>query len=134
MYNKASVLFLAAILLFANTHTLLGQTDDVAGSRRIKTQVDKIGTGKRVTVFLKDGTKVKGSISQILDDSFDVTPEKQTQSRIISYRDVENVKKRGWSNTAKVVLGVGVGAVVVVVVLAAVILNADPPEFEIGFQ
>ena len=125
MYNKASVLFLAAILLFANTHTLQGQSDAAVGDRRVQTQVIKIGTGKRVTVFLKDGTKVKGSISQILDDSFDVTPEKQTQSRIIPYRDVENVKKRGWSNTAKVVLGVGVGIAVVVVALAVSFLNSD---------
>src|SRR5688500_3169458 len=125
MISKTSMLFLAVIFLFANTQLILGQSQAVTGDRRAKEQVNKIGTGKRDTVFLKDGTRVKGSIGQILDDSFDVTPEKQTQSKIISYRDVENVKKRGWSTTSKVVLWVGVGAVVVVVVLATVIANSE---------
>src|SRR5687768_7031524 len=121
MYNKASVLFLAAVLLFANNHILLGQTDVAAGDQRIKARVNKLGAGAKVTVTLKDGTKVRGSISQILEDSFDVTLEKQTQSSVISYRDVENVNRRGWSNTAKIGLGVGVGIGVVVAVLAAIL-------------
>ena len=125
MFNKTIVLFLAAFLLFANTHVLLGQSDAVAGDRRIKAQVNKLGAGAKVTVILKDGTRVKGSISQILDDSFDVTLEKQTQSSIISYRDVENVKRRGWSNTAKISLGVGIGIIAVVAVVAALVASAD---------
>ena len=125
MFKKTSTLFLAAILVFANTHVLLGQTDGVAGDRRIKTQVNKLGTGAKVTVTLRDGTKVRGSISQIQEDSFDVTLAKQTQSSVISYRDVENVKRRGWSTTEKMGLGVGigVGAVVVVIVLALAALK-----------
>ena len=121
MINKTSILFLAAIMLFANTHVLLGQSDAVAGDRRIKAQVNKLGPGAKVTVILKDGKKLRGSISQILDDSFDVTLEKQTQSNIISYRDVENVKRRGWSNTGKVALGVGAGIGLILLALAVLI-------------
>ncbi len=109
MFSKATILFLGAILFFANAQILLGQSESSTGDQRIKAQVNKLGAGAKVTVFLKDGKKLRGSISQILDDSFDVTLDKQTQSSIISYRDVENVKKRGWPNTAKVVLGVGAG-------------------------
>ena len=109
MLNIISKIVIAAILLFAGTQVLLGQSEGVAGDRRIKTQVNKLGAGAKVTVFLKDGTKVRGSISQILDDSFDVTLLNQTQSSIVSYRDVERIKRRGWTNPAKIAIGVGVG-------------------------
>lgn len=125
MLTKTSTLFLAAILVFANTHITLGQSDNITGDRRIKSQVNKLGSGAKVTVSLKDGTKVKGSISQIHEDSFDLTVEKQTQSSVISYRDVENVKRRGWSNTAKIGLGVGIGAAVVVAVIVVALASMD---------
>ncbi len=125
MSNNTLRLFLAIVLLFANTSMLLGQSDAMAADQRIRTQVNKLGSGAKVTVILKDGTKVKGSISQILEDSFDVTLENQIQSSIISYRDVENVKRRGWSNAAKIGLGVGIGAVVVVVVIVVALAKMD---------
>ena len=121
MISKPTILFLVAILFFANTRIVSGQSDALAGDQRIKTRVSKIGTGKRVTVSLKDGTEVRGTISQIHEDSFDVTLEKQAQSSVITYRDVDNVRKRGWSNTAKVTLGVGAGVAVIFVVVWAVV-------------
>jgi hypothetical protein len=124
MFTKTTILFLAVFLLFANTHTLLGQPDAAAGDRRIKAKVNKLGAGAKVTVSLKDGTKVKGSISQILEDSFDVTLEKQTRSSIISYRDVKDVNKRGWPTSVKVAIGIGIGATAIVAILAA-LLSAD---------
>jgi|SRR5688572_9726770 len=121
MVNKTTILFLAAIFLFANTQILLGQSDPLAGDRRVKAQVNKLGPGAKVTVTLKDGKKLAGSISQILDDSFDVTPENQTQASIISYRDVSNVKRRGWSNAAKIGVGIGAGVGLALVALAAML-------------
>ena len=125
MYNKASVLFLAAVFLCANSHILLAQSDVAAGDLRIKAQVNKLGAGSKVTVTLKDGTKVRGSISQILDDSFDVTLERQTQSSIISYRNVQDVRRRGWSSAAKVGLGIGLGVGAIVVVLGVMLASVD---------
>jgi hypothetical protein len=76
-------------------------------------------------VFLKDGTKIRGNISQILDDSFDVTINKETQASIISYRDVEKVKRRGWTSTAKMGVGVAIGAGVIIAVIAVMVSSAD---------
>ena len=112
------------MLLLANVDEIVGQQSAVELDRRIKKQVNKAGAGAKVTVYLKDGTKVKGSIGQILDDSFDVTLKNETQSSIISYRDVQKIKRRGWSTTAKVIVGGLAGAAVVVYILHKT-LSAD---------
>jgi sRNA-binding regulator protein Hfq len=108
MFSKTSSAFIAAVLLFANIGVVVGQESVVALDRQIKARVNDLGA--KVTVYLKDGTKVRGSISQILDDSFDVTIKDQTQSSVISYRDVQNVKRRGWTSSAKMGVGIAIGA------------------------
>jgi sRNA-binding regulator protein Hfq len=110
MFSKTSSAFIAAVLLFANIGVVVGQESVVALDRQIKARVNDLGAGAKVTVYLKDGTKVRGSISQILDDSFDVTIKDQTQSSVISYRDVQNVKRRGWTSSAKMGVGIAIGA------------------------
>lgn len=126
MFKKNSAIFIAALLILTNLTTAVAQQSDaVALDRRVKAQVNDLGAGAKVTVFLKDGTKVRGSISQILDDSFDVTINKETQSSIISYRDVEKVKRRGWTSGAKVGIGVAVGAGVIVTMLAVLLSSSD---------
>ena len=119
MIRIISVLFFAAVVII-NVDSAFSQTD-AAGDKRVRSQVEKLGTGAKVSIKMKDGTKLRGSISQILDDSFDVTLGKAAQSSIISYRDVESVKRRGWTNSAKILTGVliGGGAIVVVVAVLA---------------
>jgi sRNA-binding regulator protein Hfq len=125
MFTKTSTIFLLAVfLLVANVDVISGQQSAVEQDRRIKAQVNKAGAGAKVTVYLKDGTKIRGSIGQILDDSFDVTLNKETQSSIISYRDVQKIKRRGWSTTAKVVVGGLAGAAALVLILHLT-LSAD---------
>ena len=117
MIRIISVLFFAAVVII-NVDSAFSQTDAVAGDKRVRSQVEKLGTGAKVSIKMKDGTKLRGSISQILDDSFDVTLGKAAQSSIISYRDVERVKRRGWTNSAKILTGVLVGGGAIVVVVA----------------
>lgn len=116
MIRIISVLFFAAVVII-NVDSAFSQTD-AAGDKRVRSQVEKLGTGAKVSIKMKDGTKLRGSISQILDDSFDVTLGKAAQSSIISYRDVERVKRRGWTNSAKILTGVLVGGGAIVVVVA----------------
>lgn len=126
MFKKTSVVFIAALLILTNLTTIVAQQSDaVALDRRIKAKVNDLGAGAKVTVFLKDGEKFQGNISQILDDSFDVTVKKETQSRIISYRDVQRIKKRGLTSGAKVGIGVAIGAAAIVTVLVVVIASSD---------
>src|SRR5215204_4154457 len=123
MFSKTSSVFIAAVLLFANITAIVGQESTVALDRTIKAQVNKLGAGKKVTVFMKDGTKVRGSISQILDDSFDLTVKDETQSTIVSYRDVEKVKRRGLKTSSKVIVGVALGVTAAIGVIVALVYS-----------
>jgi sRNA-binding regulator protein Hfq len=122
--KTSTAILVALLLLLANVDLIVAQQSAVELDRRVKAQVNKAGAGAKVTVYLKDGTKIRGSIGQILDDSFDVTLSKDTQSSIISYRDVQKIKRRGWSTTAKVVVG-GVAGAAALVLLLHLTLSAD---------
>lgn len=80
---------------------------------KVKTFVTKRGTGPKakVTVKLKDNTKLKGYISQAGNDSFTLADSKTGQLRTLNYQDVAEVKKPGGlSWPAKI--GIGIGAAV----------------------
>ena len=124
MFTKTSFIFLAALLLFAGVGVVNGQ-QSVAELDRIKARVNDLGAGAKVTVFLKDGKKIQGNISQILDDSFDVTIKKETQANIIPYRDVQRIKKRGLTSGAKVGLGVAIGAGAIATLVIVVLASSD---------
>ena len=125
MFTKTSFIFLASLLLLAGVGAIHGQQSAVELDRQIKARVNDLGAGAKVTVFLKDGKKIQRNIRQILDDSFDVTVKKETQSTIISYRDVQRIKKRGLTSGAKVGIGVAIGAAAIVTVLVVVLASSD---------
>src|SRR6266566_6836590 len=77
-----------------------------------KDQVQKRGAGERsrVRVTLRNKTEVKGYISQIDADSFQVTDNKTGQATTIAYQDVMKVRRNGMSTVAKIAIGAGVVA------------------------
>jgi hypothetical protein len=79
---------------------------------RIKLEVQKRGTGERahVKVTLRDKTEVKGYISQVGTDSFQVSDKKTGRVMTVAYEEVDRVQKQGLSMVAKV----GIAAAVVV--------------------
>ena len=87
-------LLLVTVLLFVGANLAFGQESAAALDRKIKAQVRDIGAGTKITVIMKDGTKLTGRITQILADSFDITIKNETHSNVISYRDVQKIKKR----------------------------------------
>jgi hypothetical protein len=84
------------------------QTDRTA---KIKLDVQKRGTGERarVKVTLRDKAEVKGYISQIGPDSFQVSDKKTGSVMTLAYQEVDQVQKLGLSTGAKA----GIGAAVV---------------------
>jgi len=77
----------------------------------IKHEVQKRGTGERarVKVTLRDKAEVKGYISQIGPDSFQVSDKKTGSVMTLAYQEVDQVQKLGLSTGAKA----GIGAAVV---------------------
>ncbi len=79
---------------------------------KVKSEVQERGTGERsrVRVTLRNKTEVKGYISQIDADSFQVTDKKSGQITTISYEDAMKIRRNGMSTVAKIAIGAGVVA------------------------
>ena len=103
------------------------KSDKQAGTaERIKVDVAKLGLGDkaRVTVRLRDKSKLKGYISQKGEDSFSITDSKSGHTSIVAYRDVSEVKRKGLSKGEKITLiGVIVGIFMVVSILVGMHLD-----------
>jgi sRNA-binding regulator protein Hfq len=65
-----------------------------------------------VKVKLRNGSEVKGHITQTSENGFTVADEKTRSRTDIAYADVQNVEGRGMSKTKKVLIGVGIGVAV----------------------
>ena len=116
MLKRLFSIALAALLFHAGNSLLLNdvawavQRD--AAAEKVKAAVAKRGTGPKakVTVKLKDKTKLKGYISNAGGDSFTLSETKTGQARTFAYTDVAEVKKQGgMSLAAKIGIGVGAG-------------------------
>jgi predicted pyridoxine 5'-phosphate oxidase superfamily flavin-nucleotide-binding protein len=90
------------------------------GASNVKTQVQHRGTGEKVKVkiTLRDKTEVKGYISQIDADSFQVNDKENGKVSTVAYENVYRVVSRvrggGLSRVAKIAIWVGVGAAVAI--------------------
>ncbi len=127
MTRKCLSLALVGLMLCGvNLQIISAQTRTDNAVEKIKTNVAKRGTGKKskVVVKMKDGTKIKGYISQKGEDSFDLTNIKTNQTTTVAYREVAQVKKPGLSTGAKIAIGVGIGVAVTAVVLAVAVGQA----------
>jgi hypothetical protein len=89
-------------------------------SAKVKNEVQKRGEQARVKVTLRDKTEVKGHISQIGADSFQVTDKKSGRVTTIAYQDVDRIRKQGLSTAAKIAIAAGVGAAAIIIL---VVLN-----------
>ena len=123
--NTIAALFL--VLSFLATDIRLVAATKAADQDKIdKVKADAAKrTGEKVVVTLKSGSKMKGIVSNVLTDSFDLLDAKTRQPTTIPFRDVEKVKKEGWSTGAKVALGAAIGAGVVIAIVFGALAN-DP--------
>lgn len=115
MWKKLFSIGLVVLLFHAGNslfiHDLARAQSDPA-AEKVKAAVAKRGTGPKakVTVKLKDKTKLKGYISDAAGDSFTLSDSKTGQARTLAYSDVAEVKKQGgMSLAAKIGIGVGAG-------------------------
>jgi hypothetical protein len=92
----------------------------------VKAQVRKIGIGESfvVRVKLKDGTDLRGYLSQIENDSFTITDKAANKATSVSYGDVRSLKGKGLPTAAKVLIAVGIGVAVTAGVLAYLVTHA----------
>ncbi len=133
MFRKCLSVALVGLMFYGvNLQIVFAQTNPDNALEKIKTNVSRRGTGEKskVVVKMKDGTKLKGYISQTGEDSFNLTDSKTKQTNAVAYRDVAQVKKQGLSTGAKIALGVGIAVAATAVVLAVAVGQAQKDLFK----
>ena len=120
MKRTLTTLFLAmaiAVCPLGSTVRAQQQFDQTA---KVKADVVKRFNKKEehVKVRLRNGTEVRGYITQTSDNGFTLTNKKTKTGTDIAYADVQNVEGRGMSKTKKIAIAVGIGAAAFAAMLA----------------
>lgn len=122
MFKKYLTLFITIFVINLSLGASVfakGSSDKEAEfAEKVKANITKLGTGidAKVKLKLKDGTKLKGYISQINADSFVVVNEKSGATTQVSYSKAKQVKGNNLSTGVKVAIAIGVIFVVVLVI------------------
>ena len=95
---------------------------DAQFAAKVKTAIFKLGTGHeaRVEMKLRDGTKLKGFVSEAYEDHFVVTDEKTGVAKDVAYPQVKQAKGHNLSTGAKIAIGVGVAVGALILILVVV--------------
>lgn len=122
MLKKYLTLFLTILIInfslgasvFAGTR----EEKEVKFVEKVKVNVAKLGTGKdaRITVKLRDKTKLKGYVSEIKENSFVVVDDKTGKASEVPYPSAKQIKGNNLSTGAKIAIGVGIAVAIVIIV------------------
>jgi len=125
--KHSSPLLLILLLLIPAARVAVAAPQGLTADQA-KIQVAKLGLGEKAktTVTLKNGSKVKGYVSQAGEDDFVVRDRKTDTPTTIRYADVARVQKNQGHSTARNLglgIGIGVGAFLAVLVITFAHLN-----------
>ena len=114
MKRTLTTLFLAmaiAVCPLGPTARAQQQLDQTA---KVKAEVVKRLNKKEdhVKVRLRNGTEVRGYITQTSDNGFTLSDEKTKTGTDIAYADVQRIEGRGMSKTKKIAIAVGIGVAI----------------------
>ena len=119
MKRTPIILFLAMAICLSTfgPTTRAQQLDQTA---KVKAEVVKRLNKKEghVKVKLRNGSEVRGHITQTSENGFTLANEQTKASSDIAYADVQNVEGRGMSKKKKILIATGVGAGVFIAVVA----------------
>ena len=117
--NTVAAVLVSAITCLSVTAPA-GNANQGQFAQAVKAKVQKIGVSERrkVRVKLRDGSELRGYLSNIGSDSFTVTDSATRKPTTVSYEDVGSVTGNGLSTLAKVLIISGIGLAIVVVIVA----------------
>ena len=129
MNKLMPVLLMLALILSPVPRAVLAQQQlTEPGAVKIKTDIARRLRGEKtdVTVRLRNGSELKGRITQVAENMFTLKEKKTGTQRDISYADVTKVKGRGLSKGAKfgILTGIVAGAVIIGALIS--LKNFDP--------
>lgn len=130
MKKQLSLILTILLLNLSFSPTIFAQTKEEKETKfvqKLKESVNKMGTGldSKVEVKLKDGTKLKGYVSEIKTDSFVIRDKNAKTYTEVAFTDVEKYKsRRPLSRGQNIALKIGI--VVGLLALATVwMVNSD---------
>lgn len=108
-------------------------TKEAKNAAKLKARIVKLGTRKdpRVKVTLKDGTKLKGQVSEIGENSFTLTDPETGTSTTVPYANAKQVLGNGL--TENQIWFITVGAMIAVVVITAIVKSNTSDKLGSGF-
>ncbi len=114
-----SLTVLVLVMNFAIAPSVFAKNKESEFAEKVKTEISKLGTGQdaKIKVKLKDGTKIKGYVSEISESQFTVINAKTGQATQVPYPQVKQVK--GNNLSGGVVIAIAVVAAVVFIIFAA---------------
>ena len=94
------------------------ETKAAKHAAKVKTNIAKLGTGKdaKIMVKLKDGTKLKGYVSQINETSFVVTNEVTGVETEVPYPNAKQVRGNNLSNGVTWAIAAGIVVAIAIIV------------------
>jgi hypothetical protein len=94
------------------------QDKDAQKAEKVKRAVNKLGTGERarIKVKLKDETRLKGYVSQIGENDFQIADAKMGTTSTVAYAQVKRIEGKNFTTGQKVAIGVGIAAIVLIIV------------------
>ena len=129
MIRKLSAAALVALVAFTQTTApALAATPGQAQAADVRAKIDRAGLGEkaRVTVWLRDGRKVKGYVAERRETEFVVRDRKTDEPTIVRYADLAKADiNRGHSTARNTAIGVAIGAGAVLTTLALLIAALD---------
>jgi hypothetical protein len=133
MYKKPLsfilVAFLIQMICIAPVSAVVRTDTDTQRIAKLKERIGAIHLEKkRAIITLRDETKLKGRIGEVKESSFTISDERMDTISEVKYDNVAQVKTKGngLSTSTKILIGVGIVAAVVVVVLIAKPLGKSP--------
>jgi hypothetical protein len=127
MLRKHSSWLLAVVFSIVPATQVAARTPQITADQA-KIQVAKLGLGEkaRATITLKNGSKVKGYVSQAGENDFVVRDRKTDAATTINYAEVVKVHKDSGHSTARnLALGIGIGAGAFLAILLIAISQLD---------
>lgn len=105
---------------FAIAPSIFAKSKESEFAEKVKTEISKLGTGQdaKIKVKLKDGTKLKGYITEANENQFVVMDSKTNQLIPVPYPQVKQAKGNNLSSGVIVIIGVTAVIVLLFVLLA----------------
>jgi hypothetical protein len=122
MYKRYSSLFLIVLLLHVTAAPCFAKPKEDKEAQRaekVRQGILRLGVGKdaRVSLKLKDKTRLVGYISEAKSESFVIKDMKTGASSVVAYPSVTQVKGHNLSTGAKIAIGVGIVAAIIILLI-----------------